>query len=62
LGYYSRDAEDHAMDLHVLRQSLAGTADDPEPLLDAVVDAYADAGDPAVLDRLEAVEGRGRYR
>jgi len=62
LGYYSRDAEDHAMDLHVLRQSLAGTADDPAPLLDAVLDAYEDAGDPAVLDRLAAVEGRGRYR
>jgi N6-L-threonylcarbamoyladenine synthase/protein kinase Bud32 len=62
LGYYSRDAEDHAMDLHVLRQSLAGTADDPAPLLDAVLEAYEDAGDPAVLDRLAAVEGRGRYR
>ena len=62
LGYYSRDPEDHAMDLHVLRQSLAGTADDAETLGSAVVDAYAAVGESAVLDRLREIEGRGRYR
>jgi N6-L-threonylcarbamoyladenine synthase/protein kinase Bud32 len=62
LGYDSRDAEDHAMDLHVLRQSLAGTAENAEALVPAVREAYAEAGEEAVLDRLDEVEGRGRYR
>ena len=62
LGYYSRDREDHAMDLHVLAQSLAGTADDPEALRAAAESAYRDAGDAQVLDRLRDIEGRGRYQ
>ncbi len=62
LGYHSDDVEDYAMDLHVLAGSLAGTADDPADLIAAMREAYADAGDPAVLDRLDEVEGRGRYR
>jgi len=64
LGYYTRDEEDHAMDLHVLAQSLAGTTDDAEALQTALVDAYRSASerDDAVLDRLTAVEGRGRYQ
>jgi N6-L-threonylcarbamoyladenine synthase/protein kinase Bud32 len=62
LGFHTDDVEDFAMDLHVLAGSLGGTADDPEPLVEAAVEAYAAAGDGAVLDRLEAIEGRGRYR
>jgi N6-L-threonylcarbamoyladenine synthase/protein kinase Bud32 len=62
LGYDSHDAEDHAMDLHVLRGSLAGTAENAETLLPAVREAYAEAGEAAVLDRLDDIEGRGRYR
>jgi N6-L-threonylcarbamoyladenine synthase/protein kinase Bud32 len=62
LGYYTDDVEDYAMDCHVFEQSLAGTADDPEPLADAFEDAYAAAGDGAVLDQLRAIEGRGRYQ
>jgi N6-L-threonylcarbamoyladenine synthase/protein kinase Bud32 len=62
LGYYTDDAEDYAMDLHVLSQSLAGTHDDPERLMDAVEDAYSEGGDPAVLDQLREIEGRGRYQ
>jgi N6-L-threonylcarbamoyladenine synthase/protein kinase Bud32 len=62
LGYHSRDVEDFAMDLHVLCQSLTGTAADPGPLLDAVTDAYPDDGDGSVLGRLAEIEGRGRYR
>jgi N6-L-threonylcarbamoyladenine synthase/protein kinase Bud32 len=50
------------MDLHVLRQSLAATADDPAPLLDAVSDGYTAVGDTAVIDRLATVEDRGRYQ
>jgi N6-L-threonylcarbamoyladenine synthase/protein kinase Bud32 len=62
LGYYTDDAEDYAMDLHVFAQSLAGTADDAESLRQAFEAAYAEAGDDAVLDRLREVEGRGRYQ
>jgi N6-L-threonylcarbamoyladenine synthase/protein kinase Bud32 len=62
LGYYSQDAEDHAMDLHVLAQSLAGTSDDAEELIDAAKAAYASVGSADVIDQLRAIEGRGRYQ
>jgi N6-L-threonylcarbamoyladenine synthase/protein kinase Bud32 len=62
LGYHSRDVEDFAVDLHVLEQSIAGTADDADRLIGAAREAYGDVGDAAVLDQLESVLGRGRYR
>ena len=62
LGYYSHDPEDHAMDLHVLAQSLDGTTDDADALREAAVAAYREVGEAAVLDRLREIEGRGRYR
>ncbi|EMA14678.1 bifunctional N(6)-L-threonylcarbamoyladenine synthase/serine/threonine protein kinase [Haloarcula marismortui] len=64
LGYYTQEAEDHAMDLHVLAQSLAGTADDPERLLLAAEDAYRTESDhaDAVFASLDDIEGRGRYQ
>jgi N6-L-threonylcarbamoyladenine synthase/protein kinase Bud32 len=62
LGYYTTDPEDHAMDLHVLFQSLAGTDDDANRLQRAAEDAYRDVGADAVLDRLREIEGRGRYQ
>jgi len=62
LGYYTDDTEDYAMDLHVLAQSLAGTADDPEPLLAAAEDAYRSVGDGGVVDHCREIEGRGRYQ
>jgi len=62
LGSHSRHVEDHAMDLHVFAGSVRGTADEPGTLLDAFEAGYADAGEPAVLDRLREIEGRGRYR
>ncbi|AGN02724.1 bifunctional UGMP family protein/serine/threonine protein kinase [Salinarchaeum sp. Harcht-Bsk1] len=62
LGYDSDHVEDKAMDLHVLEQALDGTADDAVACRDALETAYADAGDPAVLDRLREIEGRGRYQ
>ncbi|ELZ04177.1 bifunctional N(6)-L-threonylcarbamoyladenine synthase/serine/threonine protein kinase [Natrialba aegyptia] len=61
LGYHTDHVEDYAMDLHVFDQSLVGTADDPEPLRDAVREGYRDVGDERVLERLRDVEGRGRY-
>jgi N6-L-threonylcarbamoyladenine synthase/protein kinase Bud32 len=62
LGYYTQDPEDHAMDLHVLFQSLDGTDDDAERLTQAAEDAYSAVGDEAVLDCLRDIEGRGRYQ
>jgi N6-L-threonylcarbamoyladenine synthase/protein kinase Bud32 len=62
LGYYTEHPEDHAMDLHVLFQSLTGTDDDADRLQRAAEDAYRDAGGDAVLDRLREIEGRGRYQ
>jgi N6-L-threonylcarbamoyladenine synthase/protein kinase Bud32 len=64
LGYYTDEPEDHAMDLHVLAQSLAGTADDPEALFGAATDAYrTESGHAdAVFASLADIEGRGRYQ
>jgi len=64
LGYHTRHEEDHAMDLHVFAQSLAGTADEPDRLRRAAEAAYREASErsDAVLDRLRDVEGRGRYQ
>ena len=64
LGYYSKEPEDHAMDLHVLAQSLAGTADDPEALFEAACEAYRAESDHGadVFDSLADIEGRGRYQ
>lgn len=64
LGYYTGHAEDHAMDLHVFAQSLAGTAEDAETLQEAAEEAYRDVSERggAVLDRLREIEGRGRYQ
>jgi tRNA A-37 threonylcarbamoyl transferase component Bud32 len=50
------------MDLHVFEGSVRATATDPTPLIEAFEAGYAEAGDGDVLDRLRAVEGRGRYR
>jgi N6-L-threonylcarbamoyladenine synthase/protein kinase Bud32 len=64
LGYATRDEEDHAVDLHVFGQSLAGTADDAADLRAAAEAAYREASDrpDVVLGRLRSVEGRGRYQ
>ncbi|NHN60145.1 MULTISPECIES: bifunctional N(6)-L-threonylcarbamoyladenine synthase/serine/threonine protein kinase [Halorussus] len=62
LGYYTDDDEDYAMDLHVFGQSLAGTSDDADALRREFEDAYEEVGNEAVLDRLQEVEGRGRYQ
>jgi len=62
LGYYTDDPEDHAMDLHVLTSSLAGTDDDADRLNHAVEAAYAGVGDETVLGQLREIQGRGRYQ
>ncbi|MFB6254732.1 MAG: bifunctional N(6)-L-threonylcarbamoyladenine synthase/serine/threonine protein kinase, partial [Halobacteriaceae archaeon] len=62
LGYYTDDIEDYAMDLHVLYQSIRGTANNPDPLYDAAKNAYANHGSSRVLDQLEDISRRGRYQ
>ncbi|MGM0605387.1 MAG: bifunctional N(6)-L-threonylcarbamoyladenine synthase/serine/threonine protein kinase [Halobacteriota archaeon] len=62
LGFHSGHVEDHAMDLHVFKQSLGGTAADPKTLYAAAEDGYREIGDSAVIDRLRTIEGRGRYQ
>ncbi|MEF8977111.1 MAG: serine/threonine protein kinase, partial [Halapricum sp.] len=64
LGYFTDDAEDYAMDLHVFDQSLTGTADDAERLIAAAREAYRErSSTPApVLDTLQEIERRGRYQ
>ncbi|UIP00022.1 bifunctional N(6)-L-threonylcarbamoyladenine synthase/serine/threonine protein kinase [Halobaculum sp. CBA1158] len=62
LGFNSDHVEDYAMDLHVFEQSIEGTADEPDALVAAVEEGYRAVGDPAVLERLRGVEGRGRYQ
>jgi O-sialoglycoprotein endopeptidase (EC 3.4.24.57) len=62
LGYHSGHVEDQAMDLHIMRQSLGGTTDTPAGLFEHVSQAYAAAGEPAVLERLAQIEDRGRYQ
>ncbi|WP_348613530.1 bifunctional N(6)-L-threonylcarbamoyladenine synthase/serine/threonine protein kinase [Halobaculum rarum] len=62
LGFSSDHVEDYAMDLHVFEQSIEGTASEAGRLVAAVEDGYRAVGDPAVLDRLRGVEGRGRYQ
>ncbi|MEF8831760.1 MAG: bifunctional N(6)-L-threonylcarbamoyladenine synthase/serine/threonine protein kinase [Halobacteriales archaeon] len=62
LAFHTDDVEDYAMDLHVLDQSLDGTADDPERMREAVTAGYRAAGDERVLDQLADIQARGRYR
>ena len=62
LGYHSRHAEDHAMDLHVFLGSLRGTEAAADELTDAARAAYRAVGPTETLERLADVERRGRYR
>ncbi len=62
LGYYSGHVEDHAMDLHVFEGSVEATVSDPDPLVEAFEAGYVETGGEDVLNRLESVRGRGRYR
>lgn len=60
LGYHSDDVEDWAMDLHVFLQSIRDIA--PEGYREPLLDGYRQTGSEAVIDRLDEIEGRGRYR
>jgi N6-L-threonylcarbamoyladenine synthase/protein kinase Bud32 len=62
LGYHTDEIEDYAVDLHVFERALSGTAADFEACREAFEGGYRRTGDPAVLDQLREIEGRGRYR
>jgi len=62
LGFHTGHVEDHAMDLHVFRQSIDATADDPAAVKRAVIAGYREVGSEAVVDLLATIEDRGRYQ
>jgi TP53 regulating kinase-like protein len=64
LGYISRKFEDKAVDLHLLKQALeAKHFKNWEELLEKVLEGYKKFKDSKiVLERLKAVEKRGRYK
>jgi Kae1-associated kinase Bud32 len=63
LGAFSEDAEDRAVDLHLLEEALEATDARAAALLAAFLDGYGTGGRAeAVLRRLEAIRERGRYR
>ena len=62
LGYHTDDVEDCAMDLHVFEQSLGGVADNVESLVEAFEEGYVGFGEESVIQQLDEIEGRGRYR
>ncbi len=64
LGFQSHKYEDKAVDLHLLRQALeAKHFKHWQELFDEVIKAYKQSPDfKIVLERLKAVEKRGRYK
>ena len=65
LGFISIKLEDKAVDLHLLKEALeAGFASEWERLFNAVKKGYTKSYSESekVLERLEAVEKRGRYK
>ena len=62
LAYETRDVEDFGMDVHVVRQSLAGTADAPDAVMDGFWDGYDWERADLVEERAAAIAGRGRGR
>jgi TP53 regulating kinase-like protein len=64
LGYISKKIEDKAVDLHLLKQALeAKHFLHWETLFEHVLKGYKSYNEsPKVLERLKAVEKRGRYR
>jgi len=63
LGAFSEDAEDRAVDLHLLEEALAATEERADALFAAFLAGYGTGGRAdAALRRLEAIRDRGRYR
>jgi N6-L-threonylcarbamoyladenine synthase/protein kinase Bud32 len=63
LGAFTEDAEDRAVDLHLLEEALEATDARAAGLLAAFLAGYGTGGRAdAALRRLEAIRDRGRYR
>jgi len=64
LGFISHKIEDKAVDLHLLKQALeAKHFQNWEELFDAVVKGYSNSKNfKKILEKLKAVENRGRYK
>ncbi|HUR63836.1 MAG TPA: KEOPS complex kinase/ATPase Bud32 [Candidatus Thermoplasmatota archaeon] len=63
LGAFTEDAEDRAVDLHLLEEALEATDDRAGDLFAAFLAGYGTGGKAdAALRRLEAIRERGRYR
>lgn len=62
LGFHSDSQEDFAMDVHVLEQALDGLAEDPVACRTAAREGYRSHGDPSVLEQVDEIQTRGRYR
>lgn len=63
LGAFTEDAEDRAVDLHLLEEALEATDARADGLFAAFLSGYGTGGRAdAALRRLEAIRERGRYR
>jgi N6-L-threonylcarbamoyladenine synthase/protein kinase Bud32 len=63
LGAFTEDAEDRAVDLHLLEEALEATDERAPALFAAFLAGYGTGGRAdAALRRLEAIRDRGRYR
>ncbi len=63
LGFYSNKIEDKAVDLHLLKQAIEAKHHKNLDSFNAILEGYkAVEGYKAILERLEKVEKRGRYR
>lgn len=63
LGAFTEDAEDRAVDLHLLEEALEATDERAADLFAAFLGGYGTGGRAdAALRRLEAIRERGRYR
>ncbi len=63
LGFHSKRIEDKAVDLHLLKQALeAKHFKTWEKLFSCVIEGYNPANKPLILQQLEKVGSRGRYK
>ena len=63
LGYISKKIEDKAVDLHLIKQALeAKHFKNHEELFKNLIKNYKSKDSKKVLERLKAVEKRGRYK
>lgn len=64
LGEKNSNLEDMGVDMHLMREALISVHDDPlrkyESILSGYRESFVNSG--AVLERVETIEGRGRYR